>query len=232
MLRALTSKEGEEQMAEGLDGPRWGPAAGGAPRKLVLLLHGLGADGFDLIDLAPDWGKAVPHALFVAPHAPEPCDLAPHGRQWFSLQDRTPARMLAGVRIAAEALGAFLEAEMARHGLAPGDVALMGFSQGAMTALFAGLRRAPPPAAILAYSGRLVGADVLAAEIAGRPPVLIVHGEADEVVPVEASRAAEAALRAAGVPVEADYRPGLGHGLDEVGIMLGALALQKHLGGA
>jgi len=215
-------------MAE-LDGPRWGPASGGAPRGLVVLLHGLGADGYDLIDLAPGWGKAVPEAAFVAPHAPEACDIAPHGRQWFSVADRTPARMLAGIRVAAGAVDAFLDAEAARLGLGPERVALMGFSQGAMTALFAGLRRRPGPAAILAYSGRLVGAESLAAEIRSRPPVLLVHGEADEVVPVEGSRVAERALEAAGVPVESLYRPGLSHGLDEVGIMAGALTLQRHL---
>lgn len=217
-------------MAELLDGPRWGPASGGAPRGLVVLLHGLGADGFDLIDLAPGWGKAVPHAAFVAPHAPEPCDLAPHGRQWFSVQDRTPARMLAGVRQAAGHLDAFLDAEAARLGLAPGAVAIMGFSQGAMTALFTGLRRADPPAAILAYAGRLIGAEALAAEIAGRPPVLLVHGEADDVVPVEGSQEAARVLAGLGVEVESSWRPGLAHGLDEAGIMLGALALQRSLG--
>jgi len=219
-------------MADLLDGPRWGPADGGAPRKLVVLLHGLGADGFDLIDLAPNWGKAVPDALFVAPHAPEPCDIAPYGRQWFSVGDRTPANLLAGMRVAASHLDAFLDAELARLGLAAGDMALMGFSQGAMTALFTGLRRDPPPAAILAYSGRLVGAEIMPAEIRGRPPVLLVHGEDDEVVPVEGSRAAEAALLDLGVTVESHWRPGLGHGLDDVGIMQGALMLQHYLGQA
>jgi phospholipase/carboxylesterase len=196
----------------------------------VVLLHGLGADGFDLIDLAPGWGKAVPDALFVAPHAPEPCDVAPYGRQWFSVQDRTPARMLAGMQVAAGHLAAFLDAETARLGLSAGDVALMGFSQGAMTALFTGLRHAPPPAAILAYSGRLLGAEALLAERRARPPVLLVHGEADEIVPASGSREAEAALRAAAVPVESAYRPGLGHGLDDAGIALGGLMLQRHLG--
>ncbi len=218
-------------MATGFDGPRWGPAAGGAPRKLVVLLHGLGADGFDLIDLAPDWGKAVPEALFIAPHAPEPCDLAPYGRQWFSVGDRTPARMEAGVRAAVQGLATGLTADLAALGLAPSDMALMGFSQGAMMALFTGLRLETPPAAILAYSGRLLGPELLAAEIRGRPPVLLVHGEADEVVPVEGSRAAEVALRALGVPVQAEYRPGLGHGLDETGIMYGAMTLQRTLAG-
>ncbi|WP_372618609.1 alpha/beta hydrolase [Falsiroseomonas sp.] len=216
-------------MTDLLDGPRWGPASGAAPRKLVVLLHGFGADGFDLIDLAPNWGKAVPEAAFVAPHAPEPCDLAPYGRQWFSVQDRTPMRMLAGVRVAADHLGAFLDAETARLGLAMRDVALMGFSQGAMTALFTGLRRGAPPAAILAYSGRLIGPELLPGELHARPPVLLVHGEADDVVPVEGSREAEQVLRGLGVPVESAWRPGLAHGLDEAGIALGALMLQRHL---
>jgi phospholipase/carboxylesterase len=198
-------------------------------RGLVVLVHGLGADGFDLIDLAPRWGEAVPGALFVAPHGPEACDLAPYGRQWFSVGDRTPAQMLAGVRVAAEHLGAFLQREAARHGLGLGEVALMGFSQGAMTALFTGLRLDPAPAAILAYAGRLIGAETLASEITARPPVLLVHGEADEVVPPSGSRDAESALQAAGVPATAVFRQGLDHGLDEAGITLGALTLQQHL---
>jgi len=216
-------------MTTGLDGPRWGPASGGTPRKLVVLLHGLGADGYDLIDLAPGWGQAVPEAAFVAPHAPEPCDIAPYGRQWFSVGDRTPARMRAGAEVAAAHLAAFLDAEAARFGIGPGDIAIMGFSQGAMMALFTGLRRAPPPAVLLAYAGRLLGAETLAADIRARPPVLLVHGAEDEIVPAAASREAESALTAAGVTVEAAFRPGLGHGLDEAGMALGALALQRYL---
>jgi phospholipase/carboxylesterase len=223
-------ERGNRSMTDRLDGPRWGPAEGGAPQKLVLLIHGLGADGFDLIDLAPGWGKAVPGALFIAPHGLEPCDLAPHGRQWFSVQDRTPARMEAGARAASARLTGALDAELAALGLTRADCALMGFSQGAMTALFMGLRMAPPPAVILAYSGCLLGAETLPREIAARPPVLLVHGEADDVVPVQGSRQAEAALKALAVPVEAVYRPGLAHGLDEAGIALGGLALQRHLG--
>ena len=212
-----------------LEGPRWGPADGGTPRKLVVLLHGLGADGFDLIDLAPSWGKAVPQALFIAPHGPEPCDLAPYGRQWFSLQDRAASKIEAGARAAAQVLNPWLAAELETLGLTQADLALMGFSQGAMTALFAGLRLAPGCAGILAYAGALPGAGRLAAEIAARPPVLLVHGEADEVVPAAASRQAESELRGLGVAVEAAYRPGLGHGLDEAGISLGALSLQRIL---
>jgi phospholipase/carboxylesterase len=213
-------------MAE-LDGPRWGPASGAAPKQLVVLCHGLGADGYDLIDLAPTWARALPDAAFVAPDAPDPCDLGPTGRQWWSVADRSPPVVEAGVRRAATFLNPFLDAELARLALAADAYALMGFSQGAMTALFTGLRRAAAPRAILAFSGALIAPESLAAELTHRPPVLLVHGEADDVVPVDRSHAAEAALRAAGVPVEATYVPRLGHGIDDTGLAMGALALQR-----
>lgn len=210
-----------------LDGPRTGPREGGAARQLVVLLHGLGADGADLIGLAGPWAEALPQAAFVAPDAPFPCDMAGYGRQWFSAGDRDPRRLEAGVRAASPPLEAFLRAELDRLGLPPSALALMGFSQGAMTALFAGLRGAVSPAVILAYSGALLAPDSLGAELRARPPVLIVHGEADEVVPVWASRMAETALRGAGLPVEALYPPGLEHGIDEAGIAAGAAALRR-----
>lgn len=210
-----------------LDGPRWGPAAGGAPLQLVVLCHGIGADGHDLIDLAPTWAHALPHAAFVAPDAPDPCDMAPMGRQWWSVADRTPSVMEAGARRAATFLNPFLDAELARLGLPADAYALMGFSQGAMAVLFTGLRRAVAPRAILAFSGALLAPDSLAAELTHCPPVLLVHGEADDVVPVSRSRDAEAALRAADVPVEAVYIPRLGHGIDDTGLAMGALALQR-----
>jgi phospholipase/carboxylesterase len=210
-----------------LDGPAWGPAAGKPPRQLVVLCHGYGANGEDLIDLAPLWGQALPGALFIAVQAPETVPGYPQGRQWFPLTDRDPARMEEGARRARPALDAFLDTTLARLGLPAEAYTLMGFSQGAMMALYAGLRRPTPPRAILAYSGLLPGGPALAREIAGHPPVLLVHGEADEVVPVAAGRATEAALRGAGVPVEAYYAPGLGHGIDQAGITLGGLALQR-----
>lgn len=212
-----------------LDGPTLAPRNGPA-RRLVVLCHGLGADGNDLIGLAPDWAAALPDAAFIAPNAPFPCEGAPMGRQWFALWGRSQAELERGVRMAAGLLNAWLDDQLASRGLGPSDCALMGFSQGAMTGLFAALHRAAPVAAVLAYSGALLGAETLAAEITARPPVLLVHGEADPVVPVAASRAAEAALRAAGVPVTARYVPGLPHGIDPGGIAAGADFLRTHLG--
>jgi phospholipase/carboxylesterase len=216
-------------MAE-LDGPRWGPASKAAPKQLVVLCHGLGADGHDLIDLAPTWGHALPDALFVSVDAPFEHESG-FGRQWWSVADRTPVVMEAGVRRAAGFLDAFIDAELVRLGLPAEAYALMGFSQGAMTVLFTGLRRAIAPRAILAFSGALVAPDSLASELANRAPVLLVHGEADDVVPVQRSRDAEAALRAANVPVEAVYVPRLGHGIDDSGLAMGALALQRAFSG-
>ncbi len=212
-------------------GPSVAPRAGGPARQLVVLLHGVGANGHDLIDLSAQWAHALPHAAFSSPDAPEAYDMLPpgmpgEGRQWFSLQDRSPARLAAGVAAARPFLDRFLDAELGRLGLSAADYALMGFSQGAMMALYTGLRRSTPPRAILAFSGALVAPERLA-ETTARPPVLLVHGEADEVVPVAATRAAEQALRAQGVPVDAVYVPGLGHGIDPTGLSAGGLFLQR-----
>jgi phospholipase/carboxylesterase len=209
-----------------IDGPRWGPAEPGPARQLVVLCHGLGADGHDLIDLAPLWGRTLPHAAFAAPDAPEPCDMGPYGRQWFSVADRTPARLAAGAATARDALDIFLDAELARFGLPPDAYALMGFSQGAMTALFAGLRRPVAPRGILAFSGALIAPERLA-DATARPPILLIHGEDDEVVPVTRSRAAQSALEASGFGVTALYCRRLGHGIDDAGLSAGALFLQR-----
>ena len=153
-------------------------------------------------------------------------DGAPTGRQWFALWDRSPAQLAAGAAAAALRLGDFVDAELARLDLPADAVALMGFSQGAMTVLHAGPRRAVPPRAILAFSGALLEPGRLA-ETPSRPPVLLVHGEADEVVPAGRSHEAEQALRAAGFAVESLFSPGLGHGIDEAGLATGAMFLQR-----
>ena len=210
-----------------LSGPIRKPQSGGKPRQLVVLLHGLGADGNDLIGLAPYWAPLLPDAEFLSPDAPFPCDMGPFGRQWFSLQDRTPATILAGVRAAAPILDAGLDQALAERGLDGSKLALVGFSQGTMMSLYVGLRRDPAPACIIGYSGALVGADTLAAEIRGRPPVLLVHGDADEVVPPQMLPLASQGLAAAGVPVEVLVRPGLGHGIDEEGLKRGGVFLRR-----
>jgi phospholipase/carboxylesterase len=214
-----------------LSGPIHKPASGGKPRQLVILLHGLGADGNDLIGLAPVLAQVLPDAEFVSPNAPFPCDMAPYGYQWFSLQDRSPETILAGVRAAAPVLDAFIDEALASRGLAEKDLALIGFSQGTMMSLYVGLRRARPVAGIVGFSGALVGAETLAAEIRAKPRVLLVHGDADTMVPFQALGLAERALAAAGVPVETLVCPGLGHGIDEAGLKRGASFLHEVLAG-
>jgi phospholipase/carboxylesterase len=214
-----------------LSGPSHPPSSGGKPRQLVILLHGIGADGNDLIGLAPVWSQLLPEAEFVSPHAPFPCDMAPYGFQWFSLQDRSPAMILAGVRAAAPALDAFIDDALATRGLAEKDLALVGFSQGTMMSLYVGLRRARAVAGILGYSGALIGAETLAAEIRSKPRVMLVHGDADPVVPFQALALAKQALKAAGVPVETLVRPGLAHGIDEEGLRQGGRFLREVLTG-
>jgi phospholipase/carboxylesterase len=218
-------------MLPSLTGPQQPPASGGAPRQLVVLLHGVGADGSDLIGLAPYWAELLPDAEFLSPDAPFPCDMAPFGRQWFSLQDRSPAAILAGVRATAPILDAFLDDALAARGLDDRSLALVGFSQGTMMSLYVGLRRATAPAGIIGYSGALIGASDLPHEIRVRPPVLLVHGDADEVVPPQVLPMAVKALEAAGVPVDSLTRPGLGHGIDEVGLREGGAFLRHVFGG-
>ena len=219
-----------------LDGPERPPANGGPARKLVLLLHGLGADGNDLIGLADAWGRALPDAFFAAPDAPEPCDMmpsgtAPAGRQWFGLGDRAPERMLAGVARAAAALDAYADARLRALGLGAGDLALVGFSQGTMTALHAAYRRAAACAGVLGFSGSLIGGARLAGDIRARPPAFLIHGEADELIPAGALFEAAAVLGACQVPVQWHVSRGVGHGIAPDGIEIGGRFLRDVLAG-
>ena len=204
-----------------ITGPSFGPAAGGKPRQLVVLLHGYGADGNDLLGLAPHWARLLPEAEFVAPHAPFPCEAAPFGRQWFGFEGRSEDMILAETRTAAGFLDAFLDAERDRRGLRDNRIALVGFSQGTMMSLHVAPRRPQPVAAVVGYSGALIAPQTLAAEIRSPPRILLVHGTSDPVVPYASLDLAAQTLRASGCEVTTESRRGLAHAIDEEGLALG-----------
>jgi len=212
-------------MAE-LDGPRLEPRRGAA-RQLVVFLHGYGADGNDLIDIGRAWQQILPDAAFVSPHAPEPCGQAPVGRQWFALTFRDPDERWLGVNKAAPTLERFLDAELGRRGLPPSALALVGFSQGTMMSLHVGLRRAIAPAAIVGYSGALATVEALPKNPSSAPAILLVHGDMDEVIPVDAMFMAREQLASAGLPVEWHVAQGIGHGIDGEGLRLGGAFLKQ-----
>lgn len=202
-----------------LDGPRVVPRSG-APTALVVLFHGYGANGDDLIALADGWQRWLPNAAFVAPNAPETIPGMYGGLQWFALTLRDPSEYWRGVVSARPGIDRFLDAELARYGLTPDRLVLVGFSQGTMLSLHAGLRRPTAPAAIVGYSGLLAGPEHLG-ETSSRPPIMLVHGEADDLIAVAALHIAREELAKAGLLVEWHVRPGLGHGIDPTAQMLG-----------
>ena len=212
------------------DGPGLAPLSGGKTAQLVVLLHGVAANGNDLLYLARAWQKLLPEAEFIAPHAPFPCDYAPVGWQWFSLQDRAPEKLLAGLRDAAAILDNFFDELLASRGLDHTKLALVGFSQGAAMALYAGLTRQKPIAGVAAFSGALPVTPQLLGDIRSKSPVLLVHGEADDVVPFGAMASAKAVLNALRIPVVAVARPGLGHAIDAEGIAIAGDFLRDVLG--
>ncbi|MCZ8185212.1 MAG: dienelactone hydrolase family protein [Beijerinckiaceae bacterium] len=215
-------------MPRPLDGPRLKPKSG-TTRSLVVFLHGYGADGNDLIDLGQSWADLLPDTAFVSPHAPEPCGMAPTGRQWWPLTMRDPSERWRGCQQAGPDLEAFLDQELARTGLSPDRLALVGFSQGAMMALHIGLRRAAMPGAIIGYSGHLVGPEHLKAEAKGKPPILLVHGDRDEIIPVDALFDAMDQLGKAEIPCQWHLSVGTAHGIDAGGLHHGGLFLAQNL---
>ena len=221
-------------MSSSITGPRLASASGTA-KQLVVFLHGYGADGDDLIEIGRQWQRWLPDAAFVAPHAPERLPAQPAGRQWFALTFRDPHERWRGVNHAAPGLEAFLEAELARAQLPASKLALVGFSQGTMMALHLGLRRLQPPAAIVGYSGLLVleegkGPESLAGQVRAKPPILLVHGDRDEVIPLDALFMSADALAAAEVPCEWHLSVGVGHGIDAEALRHGGLFLRRAFG--
>jgi phospholipase/carboxylesterase len=210
-----------------LNGPRLAPFSRGAPKQLVILAHGYGSNGDDLIGLAAMWHRALPDAAFAAPNAPFPCMGA--GFQWWGLSSLSPADMLAGVEMAAPIFNAFIDEELARYGLTDNNLLLVGFSQGTMLSLHVAPRRSRLVAGVIGFSGMLVAPGRLGPELQSRPPVLLIHGETDDVLPVRAMTDARSLLQGLEFEVESHVSPGLAHSIDQTGIELAAAFAQRVL---
>ena len=216
-------------MTQKLSGPMLAPQSGGLPRQVVVLLHGYGSDGQDLIALGQHWRPLLPEALFVAPNAPDACPDNPMGYQWFPLRlDRTISRV-EGAPAAREAIAGLLDELWAQTGLGPAETVLVGFSQGAMMSLHVAVRRPVEIAGVVAISGRLLRPELLAAEAVVKPPVLLIPGDRDPVVPFSDMGKAGDALVGAGVPTYAHVMKGTGHGIAPDGLGVALQFLKERL---
>ncbi len=213
-----------------LSGPERAPARGGAPDALVIFLHGYGANGDDLVSLAEPFARVLPGAHFLSPHAIEPCPGAPGGYQWFPLSTLARSERDDGVARAGPVVAAYVEAQLARFGLAPERCVLVGFSQGTMLALHVGLRFRPQLAGVLGYSGALARIGMLMDELRARPPVQLVHGDQDPIVPAWMMFEAFGALEALRVPVNWHISRNTPHAIAPDGLDVGARFLQRVLG--
>lgn len=212
-----------------MNGSSLQPISGAGPKQIVLLLHGFGSNGADLISLAPHWQRQLPEALFLAPNAPQRLGSMSAGYQWWPLTTFTPAALASGAASAAPAIASFVDRKLDQYGLTDSSLAIVGFSQGAMMALHVGLRRTHRVAAIVGYSGMLTGASELSHVPITKPPVLLVHGSADPVVPVAALHAAQSTLKHLGIDVMAHVSDGIGHTVDPTGLRMGGDFIAKAL---
>lgn len=206
--------------------------SGGSPKQIVLLLHGYGSNGADLISLAPHWQRNLPDALFLAPNAPQRLSNLSSGYQWWPLSAFTPQALASGAASAAPAIEAFIDRKLKQYGLTETSLAIVGFSQGTMMALHVGLRRPRKVAAIIGYSGMLTGGQELSHLPITKPPVLLIHGSADPIVPVAALHAAKMELEHLGIDVTAHISPGVGHSVDPIGLRMGGEFVAKALADA
>ena len=214
-------------MIEELNGPILPPKSGKKPKQLVILLHGYGADGSNLIGLGAEWADNLPDAEFIAPNAPYQCEMNPFGYQWFSLRDLTPEVIFNFLKEVVPVLNSFIDSELKKRNLTEKDLVLVGFSQGTMMSLYTAPRRENCCAGIIGYSGRLFGEENLKDECKSKPPITLIHGEADDVVPFESMVLAKNALVAEGFSIETHARPNLPHSIDMEGIKIGQKFLEK-----
>jgi len=213
-----------------IDGPRIPPKSGTA-KKLVILFHGYGSNGQDLAGLAQAWAPNFPDVAWASPNAPEQVPGYPQGYQWFPISRLDPELMEQGVRSAHASAEQFVKSELQRWGLSDGDVLLVGFSQGTMMALHTALRRPTAPAGVLGYSGALAGPERLKEEMTAKPPILLIHGDQDDVLPVGMTLMAAQGLCAAGHGAEFHISQGIPHSIGPDGLELGQRFIANALAG-
>ena len=213
-----------------LSGPMSLPKEGVTPDSLVIICHGFGANGQDLIGLAENWRAMFPGTVFLAPNAPDGCPGNPGGFQWFPITSFDRAERAEGVLRAAPILDHYIDQKLEEYGLDENRLVLAGFSQGTMMALHVGLRREKQIAGILGYSGALILPEKLVAEMNSKPPVLLIHGDQDNVVPAYMMFETVGALEAAGLTVEKHISQGVAHGIAPDGLQKGGIFIAKALG--
>ncbi|RKQ94250.1 alpha/beta hydrolase [Maricaulis maris] len=218
-------------MTRPIDGPRLAPRDGSTPKKLVIFLHGYGSNGKDLIGLGQHWARDLPHVQWVSPNAPDPVPGAPDGYQWFPISNLDPQRIEAGAATAWPIVDAFIDQELTRYGLTESDLVLCGFSQGTMLSLATGLRRERPIAGIMGFSGALPGGERLKEEVRSKPPIMLVHGDQDQVLPLGFMFDALENLAAAGHGAQWHISQGLPHSIGEDGLDIGKRFIGNALAG-
>ena len=209
-------------------------SASGEDTSVVLFLHGYGADGADLLGLAEPLAQHLPDTVFIAVDAPTRSMANPAGFQWFPIpwiDGSSEAVAAEGLRQSAKVLDDFIDKVLADEGLAPDRLVLFGFSQGSMMSMHVAPRRHDPVAGIVAFSGRLMFPEALSLEVVTKPPILLVHGDADDVVPFEEMQNAASALQGAGFEVYGHVMEGTAHGIAPDGLSVALSFIHQQLVG-
>ena len=214
-----------------LTGPELKPRSGKKPKRLIILLHGLGADGNNLMDIAGVLNRFIPDTYFISPNAPHPYYPGMAGYKWIeSIQNASEEELMDQLNDAAKIVNDFIDQQLERFGLTESDLAVIGFSQGTIVSLHSLLRRKKPAALVVGFSGALFGSHLLKEEIKSKPPVLLIHGEEDDILPIQMMHDAYETLKTNGVEVEEHAYPNLAHSIGQEGFELAVNRLKSKLG--
>jgi phospholipase/carboxylesterase len=212
-----------------ISGPIIEPSSGNSPKQMIIFVHGYGADGNDLIGLANYFQSTLPEAIFLSPHAPEACSMNPSGYQWFDLTSTDPVVLWSKILVAADHLNEFIDSKLLEYNIAEENLALIGFSQGTMMSLHVSLRRKNTMAAVLGYSGRLIGADLLKDDLISKPSIYLIHGDQDPMVPYQESLTAEKVLKEYSIDIKTHISEHTQHSIAEDGLRIGVDFLASKL---